>query len=188
MRRTTHALAVPVVLLLAAGIAACGGEVPVGTTPGAPTSAAQETPGGTTTDKPSPGNGNGNGGGGIATSVMDLKVGDCFNRSESSDQVATVDVVSCDTPHMYEVYNNSDIDDKKYTTAPTGDDLDTEISNACYDPFQTYVGIDYESSSYKVTAFYPTTSTWVQGDRTINCLITSQDDKPLTGSARNSKK
>ena len=187
MRRTTYALAVPVVLLLAAGIAACGGEVPVGTTPGAPTSAAQETPGGgTATDKPSPGNGNG--GGGTATSVMDLKVGDCFNRSDSSDQVGTVDVVSCDTPHLYEVYNNSDIDDKKYTTAPTGDDLDTEISDACYDPFQTYVGIDYESSSYKVTAFYPTTSTWVQGHRTINCLITSQDDKPLTGSARNSRK
>ena len=187
MRKTTQALAIPVALLLAAGIAACGGEVPVGTTPGAPGSAAQETPGGgTATDKPSPSNGNG--GGDIATSVMDLKVGDCFNRSDSSDQVGTVDVVSCDTPHLYEVYNNSDIDDKKYTTAPTGDDLDTEISNACYDPFQTYVGIDYESSSYKVIVFYPMTSTWVQGDRTINCLITSQDNKPLTGSARNSKK
>mgnify|MGYP001675738102 CR=1 FL=1 len=178
MRKTTHALAIPVALLLAAGVAACGGETPVATSSGS----AQETSGGgAASTKPTAS-------GGETASVMDLKVGDCFNRSDSSDQVGTVDVVSCDTPHLYEVYNNSDIDDKKYTTAPTGDDLDTEISDACYDPFQTYVGIDYESSSYKVTAFYPTTSTWVQGDRTINCLITSQDDKPLTGSARNSRK
>ena len=187
MRKTTHALAIPVALLLAAGIAACGGEVPVGTTPGAPGSAAQETPGGgTATDKPSPGNGNG--GGDIATSVMDLKVGDCFNRSDSSDQVGTVDVVSCDTPHLYEVFNNSDIDDKKYTTVPTGDALSDAVYDACHDAFKTYVGIDYESSSYGFSDFHPSADSWDSGDRTINCLITSQDDKPLTGSARNSKK
>ena len=73
-------------------------------------------------------------------------------------------------------------------SAPTGDALSDEVYDACHDAFKSYVGIDYESSSYKVTAFYPTTSTWVQGDRTINCLITSKDGQLLTGSARNTKK
>ena len=127
--------------------------------------------------------------GGETASVMDLKVGDCFNYDDSATQVSSIEMVSCDTPHMYEVYNNSDIDDKKYTTAPTGDDLDTEISLACYDAFEMYVGVAYENSTtYDATSFQPTTGSWSRGDRTINCLITSQDDKPLTGSARNSRK
>ena len=42
MRKTTHALAIPVALLLAAGVGACGGETPVTTSTGS----AQETSGG----------------------------------------------------------------------------------------------------------------------------------------------
>ena len=166
----------------AVGIAACGGDVLVGATPGAPTSAAQETPGGSASDKPGDG-------GSRTTPVTDIKVGDCFNQSSETTEVASVEVVSCDSPHVYEVYNNSDIDEKKYSTAPTGDDLNTEISLACYDAFEMYVGVAYEeSATYEVTSFYPTTGSWAQGDCTINCLITSKDGQPTTGSARDAKK
>ena len=179
MRKTTHALAIPVALLLAAGVAACGGETPVTTSTGS----AQETSGGgAASTKPTAS-------GGETASVMNLKVGDCFNYNDSSTQVSAVEAVSCDAPHMYEVYNNSDIDEKKYSTAPTGDDLNTEISLACYDAFEMYVGVAYEeSATYEVTSFYPTTGSWAQGDRTINCLITSKDGQPTTGSARDAKK
>ena len=181
MRKTAHALAVPVVLLLAAGIAACGGEVPVGSTPGAPTSGAQETPGGATpTPQQTPG-------GGDTASGLTLGVGDCFNYDDTNPS-SDIEMLSCDSSHMYEVYSLSDIDDKKYSTVPTDDDFATEASNVCYDPFETYVGVPYFSSSYSATYLYPTSSSWVQGDRTIYCLITSQDGKPLTGSARNTNK
>ena len=127
--------------------------------------------------------------GGETASVMDLKVGDCFNYDDSATQVSSIEMVSCDTPHMYEVYNNSDIDDSKYSTVPAGDDLDTEISLACYDAFEMYVGVAYENSTtYDATSFQPTTGSWSRGDRTINCLITSKDGQPTTGSARNTKK
>ena len=178
MRKTTHALAIPVALLLAAGVAACGGETPVTTSTGS----AQETSGGgAASTKPTASEGE-------TASAMDLKVGDCFNQSSETTEVASVEVVSCDSPHVYEVYNNSDIDDSAYTAAPSSDELDNEIYDACHDAFETYVGISADSSSYGIASFQPTPGTWAHGDRTITCLITSKDHSPLTGSARDSKK
>ena len=187
MRKMPHALAVPAVLLLAAGVAACGGAVPVTTSTGAAAPTGQQTSGsngGASSAKPSTGASDGE-----TASVMTLQVGDCFNYDDSATQVSSVEMVSCDTPHMYEVYNNSDIDDSKYSTVPAGDDLNTEISLACYDAFEMYVGVAYEDSTmYDATSFQPTTGSWSRGDRTINCLITSKDGQPTTGSARNTKK
>ena len=161
--------------------AAGGGDVPVGTTPDAPTSTAQETPGGSASDKPGDG-------GSRTTPVTDIKVGDCFNKSNETTEVASVEVVSCDSPHVYEVYNSSDIDDSAYTAAPSSDELDNEVYDACHDAFETYVGISADSSSYGIASFQPTPGTWAHGDRTITCLITSKDHSPLTGSARNTNK
>ena len=193
MRRTTHALAVPVVLLLAAGIAACGGEVPVGTTPGAPTSGAQETPGsgGGTTDKPTTGAtdtpeaGNGES---ETVSVTSLKTGDCFNPQGDSSKVTTVERVYCDSPHAEEVFHVADIDDSRYTTAPNKDEMTEEVRYACARTFEDYVGIELGSTIYSVHAYNPTPDSWTQGDRTIICLIADEDGNPLTGSARDSKK
>ena len=182
MRKTTRALAVPAVLLLAVGIAACGGED--STTSTSTGAAAQETSGGGTKPNASSGSGDAE-----SISVMNLKVGDCFNEGSDASEVTNVDRVSCDSPHEYEVYNNSNIDDTKYSTAPTGDDLDNEIYEACHDSFEMYVGVPVESSTYATATFNPTPGSWKQqGDRTINCLIASPDGKPMTGSARDSKK
>lgn len=181
MRKTTHALAVPTALLLAAGIAACGDPVPVSPSTVAASPAAQETPGNGT--KPTTSSNEAE-----TISVMQVKVGDCFNYDDTATQVTSVEIVSCDSPHTYEAYNNYAIDDSKYSTIPTDDEFKTEFSNACYDSFTMYVGIPYESSIYNVTSLQPTSRSWAKGDRTIICLIISQDGKPLTGSARNSNK
>ena len=203
MKKTAHALAVPVVLLLAVGVAACGGDVPVGTTPGAtgaPTSGAQETPGsggGTPTDTPTsdataaPGTGGGDRESGVAA-VSELQVGDCYtyvNTGGTPDFVPiVVELVSCDSPHLDEVFYKTQIDDSKYTTVPTEDEILAETRSACRGAFEGYVGIDRDSSSYLGHAYHPSAESWAQGDRAITCLITSQDGQPLTGSARNSKK
>ena len=58
MRKMPHALAVPAVLLLAAGVAACGGAVPVTTSTGAAAPTGQQTSGsngGASSAKPSTG-------------------------------------------------------------------------------------------------------------------------------------
>ena len=189
MRTTTRTLAIPAVLLLAAGLAACGGEVPVAGGD-SPTAAVQETPGAgnpsgaPTSGAPSAGTGDG---GSRSVPASDLQVGDCFNF-DASDEVSTVDVVSRDSPHLFEVFNNADIDGSTYTTVPDGDALNAEIRTACYDAFTSYVGIPYNDSSYQFRSFQPSASSWAQGDRTITCLITSEDGQPLTGSARNTRK
>lgn len=167
MRKTTPALAVPLALLLAAGLAACGNQVPVSAPTTASSSAAAQA-------EPETG------------SVMNLQIGDCFNYDDSGSTVSKVDFVSCDAPHMYEVYNNSDIDDSVYSSVPTGDALDEEIQKACFSAFESYVGIPYPDSIYHVQSLQPTVGSWAGGDRTINCLITSADGTELVGSVRGS--
>ena len=203
MRKTTHALTVPVVLLLAAGIAACGGEVPVATTPGATNPPAQETPTTNATDKPgagatdtpttgatdTPGTGGGHREWGLI-SVSELQVGDCFNNIEADPNMAptVVPLASCDGSHSNEVFNKVQIDDSKYSTVPTDDEMLAEMRSACLDAFESYVGIDLDSSSYLVRTYKPSSETWKNGDRTIICLIDSQPGSPLFGSARGTRK
>ncbi|MCL3778488.1 MULTISPECIES: septum formation family protein [unclassified Actinomyces] len=177
MRKITHALAVPFALLLAVGLTACGDQVPVSSSDDtAVTTAAEETP---AADREVESE---------TDSVMKLQVGDCFNYDDSESTVSEVDFVSCDDPHQFEVYNNSDIDDSVHSTVPVGDALDEEIYNACFDAFEMYVGIPLSDSSYDVQSLQPTVSSWAHGDRTINCLITSQDGTELVGSARGTSK
>ena len=199
MRKTAHALAVPAVLLLAIGIAACGGEVPVDTATGGATPAPQQTPGGATpTDTPTPGATAtpGTGGGDRETGVIpvaDLQVGDCFNYVESDPEwrgkPLHVDLVSCDSPHIGEVYNLAQIDDSQYATLPPDKELVALVHAACNDAFETYVGASY-SLSYSGSHYFPPTSdSWASGDRTIVCLITNPNPRiPLTGSARDAER
>lgn len=56
----------------------------------------------------------------------------------------------------------------------------------CYDEFEPYVGMDYESSEYDFGWFVPTAQSWSNDDRTINCVLYLNDGGVSTGSARGS--
>lgn len=169
MRTMTRMFAVPVALLLAAGLTACGDQVPV-----------------TSSNEGSTSSNEGNREVESQTdSVMKLEVGDCFNYNASQETVSEVDFVSCDDPHQFEVYNNSDI---TAATLPVGTAMEEEVFDACYEAFELYVGVPYEQSSFEIQNLQPTVGSWANGDRTINCLIISQDGSDLVGSARNSNK
>ncbi|QPL05360.1 MULTISPECIES: septum formation family protein [Actinomyces] len=167
----TRIFAVPFALLLAAGLGACGDRVPVTSSDDTTTTATSNEQNREVESE--------------TDSVMKLQVGDCFNYDDSESTVSKVDFISCDDPHQFEVYNNSDI---TAASLPVGDALDEEIYNACYDAFKMYVGISYDESSYAVQSLQPTQASWSRGDRTINCLIASADGSDLVGSARDTKK
>ena len=208
MNKTARALAVPTALLLAAGLAACG-DAPV-TTTGTPPPATEETPGAEATpsaqesrapgipavratDKAGAGSTGMPGSGSKRSGIVhytDIRVGDCFNDPDGDpDDVHNVELVSCDSPHIDEVYHTVILDDATYPTYPTASEWPNVLRSSCLDAFKTYVGIDRDSSTtYRTHAYNPSEQSWARGDRTISCLITSKDGNPLTGSAAGTKK
>lgn len=122
------------------------------------------------------------------TSVLDLEVGDCF--SVESDEIATVVVVGCETPHEYEVF--AVLDHEAVADAPyPGDAKLVEYADAaCRPSFEEFVGHDYQTSIWYITSLPPTEPTWAEGDReivcTLNQLDATQEPIAVMGSARGS--
>ena len=166
MRKTVHALALPVALLLALGLSACnGGQVPVSkstgsdeTTTSARADSSQEPTGRPTTGRPSerpttetPT------AKGRTVQATDLQVGDCYNEPDPASattnddgkrQVGSVEVVDCEVPHQHEVYNNYKI---TLSTFPDSSTMQSQIQTACYSSFEDYVGKSYDESQYGLT-------------------------------------
>ena len=120
--------------------------------------------------------------------VFSLKVGDCFNGGSAGDTVSDVSIVDCAQPHSSEVYSVFD-----YPNAPSdypGDDaIQSAANDRCATDFQAYVGIDVNSTTaYNVTFLRPTSDSWGQGDRTIDCIIEGVNNGQLTGSAKGTAK
>ena len=203
MRKTVHALALPVALLLALGLSACnGGQVPVSkstgsdeTTTGARADSSQEPTGRPTTGRPSerpttetPT------AKGRTVQATDLQVGDCYNEpdaasattnDDSKRQVGSVEVVDCEVPHQHEVYNNYKI---TLSTFPDSSTMQSQIQTACYSSFEDYVGKSYDESQYEASTLTPTENSWAQGDRTITCTLVTKDNSLITGSLKGAAK
>ena len=115
--------------------------------------------------------------------ATDLSVGDCVKSLDDTSQINEVTLVDCNQPHLYEVYYNHDI---TASTLPATDAMTEEVHNACAPSFEEYVGISYSrTTKYDVFTLTPSASSWIMGDRTITCMITSRDGTTeLTGSAR----
>ena len=203
MRKTVHALALPVALLLALGLSACnGGQVPVSkstgsdeTTTSARADSSQEPTERPTTGRPSerpttetPT------AKGRTVQATDLQVGDCYNEPDPASattnddgkrQVGSVEVVDCEVPHQHEVYNNYKI---TLSTFPDSSTMQSQIQTACYSSFEDYVGKSYDESQYEASTLTPTENSWAQGDRTITCTLVTKDNSLITGSLKGAAK
>ena len=125
---------------------------------------------------------------GEQTSVFDLETGDCFGAAAGEvegEEVETVTVVDCDSPHVFEVFGVFDHeadDDEPY---PGDDGLLEYADGECQPLFEDYVGIDYQSSIYWITSVTPSQETWDDGDdREIVCALKlGEEAEETTGSA-----
>ena len=104
--------------------------------------------------------------------VFALRVGDCFDNEDGSSsiegEVSSIPVVPCDEPHDNEAYYSFDLEGTEY---PGDDAITTAGDEGCYDQYDNFVGINYESSTLYYSFISPTEQSWLQGDREILCLI-----------------
>lgn len=172
--------AAPVALLLALGLAACQDQIPVASTSAssgstAPVPSASSSP---STKTPTPTASSS----GRRIKANDLNVGDCFDNTDpgNTDSVNDVSVTDCSSPHTYEVYNISQISGSTYPS-----DMDLEVSKACYDSFEDYVGISVDRTlAYTTYTLSPSPGSWTYGDRIISCAVGEVNGGMLTGSAK----
>ncbi len=118
-------------------------------------------------------------------SVFDLQEGDCFDAGLSSSQVTEISEVHalpCAEPHVYEMFSVADYPAGESPSAADEDYTAWERDN-CLGQFEAYVGLDYDSSMYYISALIPTDSSWAQGDRTLMCFLHTDGESALTGSA-----
>ncbi len=114
-----------------------------------------------------------------------LKVGDCFNDTAemfSDEEILRVPSVSCSEPHDNEVFHVANYSGSSYSVSA----IDDFAANVCYGAFSPYVGRSYETSVIEIAWFFPTESSWSQGDREVTCIAFHMDLIKLERSVRGS--
>jgi hypothetical protein len=120
------------------------------------------------------------------SSVLELTIGDCVMDAEAplSADLTELPTVPCSEPHDSELYAIVFAEDGNY---PGVDELVAQGQAKCQSLFGDFVGIDFRSSLLDFHFYYPTPSSWVQGDRSIYCMVADPGVK-VVGSLQGSQR
>lgn len=120
------------------------------------------------------------------SSVLELTIGDCVidGAAPLSADLAELPTVPCSEPHDSELYAIVSAEDGSY---PGVDDLVTQGQAKCQALFDDFIGLDFRSSLLDFHFYYPTPSSWVQGDRSIFCMV-ADPSVMVVGSLQGSKR
>jgi len=106
-------------------------------------------------------------------SVFDIALGDCILEPDG-EQISDVTVVPCSDPHDYELYYEFELPDGEY---PGDQAVSDQAAAECEAQFEPFAGIAFnDSATLWYNFFSPTTNSWSDGDRLIQCLIYEASD------------
>lgn len=119
--------------------------------------------------------------------ITELRVGDCFDLNDES--VTEVDEVSarpCGEPHEFEMFHVGSYSGAVGSDAfPGSAAFEDYVGEHCLAAFGAFVGMAYEQSRLDISWFEPTSDSWSQGDRVIQCAVVDPAVPKLTESLRN---
>ena len=121
--------------------------------------------------------------------VFELKEGDCFNERdpEEEEEVADVDIVSCDDPHQYEVYAVASIEGFSGQPYPGDALVDGWAVDLCLERFDEFVARPYADSLLEIFTLMPTRESWERlDDREITCSLYDLEYTYMEGSMQGS--
>ena len=101
--------------------------------------------------------------------LFDLSLGDCLNDASVPLRADMTDVprVACEEPHDSELFAILSVEGSVF---PGETGLVSEGQERCARAFGDFVGILFGSSTLDFRFYYPTASSWAQGDRSIYCV------------------
>ncbi len=121
----------------------------------------------------------------------DLEVGQCFE--EITDSVAedrAVWLLDCADPHSFESYWVTDYQGPgagRGTTYPGTAAVQNFSEQACFEQFETFVGVRWTLSQLDIRTWWPTEESWARADRKIICTVFSESGEQLAGTQRGSQ-
>lgn len=115
---------------------------------------------------------------GDGTAIVDLEVGDCFDLPDdaaATDELRTVDVVDCATPHLAQVVSDGLLnpDDVPY---PDDDELFDVVERSC-----RAAGV-VESEAFGLLPIAPTAELWASFEGRFLCVAIPFGGEAVTGS------
>ena len=117
--------------------------------------------------------------------VTDLRVGDCFNAAEFTDEdaeIGDVDGVPCDrATHLRGLCGRRL---RRIGYPGHRPPSRTAFGEVCVPPFESYVGVPYADSVLWASAITPTEDGWDSGDHEFICHLHEEDTSMITGSQR----
>ena len=121
-----------------------------------------------------------------SVTLFDLELGDCLNDAGIPLRSDMIDVprVSCEEPHDSELFAILGVEGSVF---PGERELVSQGQDRCAKAFGDFIGIPFANSTLDFRFYYPTASSWVQGDRTIYCLA-FDPGLTVSGSLLNSKR
>lgn len=115
--------------------------------------------------------------------VFTLKLGDCFDDVDGT-QVTEIPVIPCAEPHDNEVYHEYTLPDGEF---PGDESVNASATEQCEAEFAEFVGMAYADSALDFGYFVPTSGSWDEGDRVVQCMVYEPSAKvsgTLAGAAR----
>ena len=121
-----------------------------------------------------------------SVTLFDLGLGDCLNDADIPLRSDMTDAprVSCDDPHDSELFAILGVEGSAF---PGESELVAQGQSRCARAFGDFVGIPFANSTLDFRFYYPTASSWAQGDRTIYC-VAFDPGLQVTGSLLNSRR
>lgn len=114
--------------------------------------------------------------------IFSLKVGDCMPMSSASGLISEASVVPCSDPHAEEVFHEITLDDGDF---PGDETIDEQAETGCVAAFESFVGIEWNSSTLDMYPITPTQDTWEHyNDRVVQCVVLDPTQTELTGSLK----
>lgn len=108
-----------------------------------------------------------------------LQAGDCLTGSNNLAKIImsssipwpnSTQVVSCNKPHIAEVFFADHSYWRQNESFPGKNSLDSSSLAACYKAFESYIGVVAANSKYIFDYLYPDSPNWLQRDRTVICV------------------
>lgn len=86
------------------------------------------------------------------------------------DSATGVTRISCDEPHVGEVYAQQDLDNEVLFPGARMPQFTAAVCTG--DAFSDYIGYPFDSSVFDVITYAPSKESWAAGDRTVTCVVT----------------
>lgn len=120
--------------------------------------------------------------------VTDLEVADCFESRSLARAVETgeavemvaVEVIDCADPHGFELIDEVLHPASTPAEYPGDDAIDEFARDECLARFDDAIGLSFAESTLDLLWLTPIRTGWRDGDRTIQCIATRLDGRPLT--------